>query len=238
MTGRVLRSLTLTSASGRSVPVRLLRPDYSAANQTELVRTWLRWRTQAKALEASHPDAAIHAAFASEVAWLAALRLRAFADEPREILIVAVGDVGDEVLGLNTAYWVPDEQAWYMAVGTTRPADQPGNPNPDQVRGIGSAVVGALVGEMNAIVCAPVTLKPLDEEAHRFWAARGFHDVSVPGGEMAMTCPESRELQRRLAGAPPDCPDQGDCTATDESRRVPRPPRRARTRAQRHPTPS
>jgi hypothetical protein len=112
---------------------------------------------------------------------------------------------------------VPKEQVWYMAVGTTRPLDQPGYPNPDQIRGIGLELVGALVALMNQQVCAPVTLEPLDAAARRFWASRGFHDA---GEEMRMTCPESRTLEARLAHSQHDDPAQGDAPffADDEAR--------------------
>lgn len=215
MTGRQLRQATLHTASGRPVHMTVYRPDLTIDNLRLLASTYRAWRDQAAAIEATAPDAAFHAQFAAEVAWLAGSHLREWDDasDPHHYLIVVgVDDDTDEVLGINTAYFVPEEGVWYMAVGTTRPVDQPGYPNPDQVRGIGSEIIGAMVAEMNAIVCVPVTLEPLDEAAHRFWAARGFHDVG--GDEMAMSCPESQELERRLAAAPPDCPDQGDCTAT------------------------
>jgi hypothetical protein len=207
MTGIVLRERTLTSASGRVVRLRVIRPDYSLPNQYQLVAAYRLWRAQSQALEMTKPDAAFHAGFAAEVAWIAARELRLFAGEPRHLLVVGVNEA-EEVLGLNTAYWVEDEQVWYMAIGSTRPVDQPGYPNPDQVRGIGLEVVGALVEVMNGIVCAPVTLEPLDAAARRFWQARGFHDAA--GGEMRMTCPESRALAARLAHSQHDDPSRGD----------------------------
>lgn len=215
MTGRQLRQRTLRTATGRSVHIRVLRPDFTIENVRVLRATYDLWRSQAVAVASIDPKAAFHANFASEVAWLVATHLREWDDasDPHHYLIVVGVDDEGTVLGINTAYFVPEEGVWYMAVGTTRPLDQPGYPNPDQVRGIGLELVGALVGLMNEILCAPVTLEPLDEAAHRFWLSRGFHDI--PGSdEMAMSCPESQELGRRLAAAPPDCPDQGDCTST------------------------
>lgn len=206
MTGKQLRERTLTTSGGRAVHIRVLRPAYSLSNVRELAFTYQEWRRQALAIEHTYPDAAFHAAFAAEVARIAAERLQDFADQPRHLLVVAVDDAG-EVMGINTAYWVPEEQVWYLAVGTTRPVDQPGYPNPDQVRGIGSEVIGALVALMNAEVCAPVTLEPLDADARRFWAARGFHGA---GEEMRMTCPESRTLEMHLAHSERDDPGRGD----------------------------
>jgi hypothetical protein len=210
--GQQLREATLTTPSGRTVHMRVLRPKYALQNVRELAATYQLWRRQAKAIEHSHPDAAFHAQFAAEVARIAAERLLDFSEQPRHLLVVGVDDsdaalAWANVLGINTAYWVPDEQVWYMAVGTTRPVDQPGYPNPDQVRGIGLELVGALVALMNQDVCAPVTLEPLDAGARRFWAARGFHDA---GEEMRMTCPESRTLQATLAHSDHDDPQRGD----------------------------
>jgi len=214
MTGRRLRAPTLSSRSGRILLAQVLQPDYSPANQALLATTYHRWKSQASAIEGGHPEAAFRAHFAAEVAWVAARELRNFQNQPRHLLVVAVDEVS-EVLGINTAYWVEAEQAWYLAVGTTRPVDQPGYPNPDQVRGIGLEVLGALVALMNEIVCAPVTLEPLDDAARRFWAARGFHDEGL---EMRMSCPESQVLASHLAHSERDDPGAGDAPFFTEHR--------------------
>jgi hypothetical protein len=226
VTGTVLRERTLSTAGGRQVRIRVLRPDYSLDNVHQLVSTYHLWRQQAASVDTQHPEAGMHAAFAAEVAWIAARELGRFSTQPRHLLVVAVDDE-DQVLGINTAYWVPEEQAWYMAVGTTRPLDQPGYPNPDQVRGIGLEVVGALVKLMNAEVCAPVTLEPLDAASQRFWAARGFHEQArgFPDRrpeEMVMTCPESRVLEEKLQASERDDPARGDAPFFAERRRLSR----------------
>jgi hypothetical protein len=194
--------------------MRVIRPEATTANIRALRDAWQLWLSQAQALEAlgdGFATAAFHAAFAGEVAWLAATHLREWSRDPAHYILVVGVDPGGEVLGINTAYWVEDEQSWYMAVGATRPIDQPGYPSSDQVRGIGLEIVGAMVAVMNETVCAPVTLEPLDDAARAFWSRRGFHDDA--GAEMRMSCPESRELALRLAHSERDDPTRGDFAA-------------------------
>ncbi len=217
MIGTQLRTAALTSRSGRQVNLTVVQPEYSLDTVRLLSTTSYRWRMQAFAIERVDPAAALHAHFAAEVAWVAASELRQFTSDPQHYLLVVGLDQAQEVLGINTAYWVPDEQVWYMAVGTTRPVDQPGYPNPDQVRGIGLEIVGALVKLMNARVCAPVTLEPLDAQARRFWLARGFHDQ---GKELRMSCPESRQLEQRLSHSQRDDPALGDLAAFTDARYI------------------
>src|SRR5258708_4149496 len=210
MIGTQLRTAALTSRSGRQVNLTVVQPEYSLDTVRLLSTTSYRWRMQAFAIERVDPAAALHAHFAAEVAWVAASELRQFTSDPQHYLLVVGLDQAQEVLGINTAYWVPDEQVWYMAVGTTRPVDQPGYPNPDQVRGIGLEIVGALVKLMNARVCAPVTLEPLDAQARRFCLARGFH---AQGKELRMSRRAPRRLEQRLSPSPRGDPAPGGLAA-------------------------
>jgi len=205
ISGRVLRVRQLRTARGRPLLLRVLRPDASRASKDALLEAEKRWTAQAKAATASSRASRERALFAADVAYIAAHTLREAAKrEATHHVLVAVDQWGD-LLGAVVFHFAG--RAWHLDLQAVRPQDQPGWPNPDQVRGIGSEMLGEAVAQMNRQVCARVELEPLDKAAERFWKRRGFHNTQHP---LRMSCPESRALAAALAHTELDDPALGD----------------------------
>lgn len=207
ISGPVLRTRRLQSGTGRPVTLRVIRA--TPPSRATLTSTSSRWMALAQGQRRSRPEASRRARFAADVAYVAARALPATAGRnPKEHVLVAIDGKG-EVLGITIFQWDPVRQAWHLDLQTVRPVDQPGWPGMgrDQVRGIGSELLGEAVAQMNKRACAPVELEPLDAAAKRFWLRRGFHNSRLP---MRMSCPESRTLARLLAHTEHDDPLLGD----------------------------
>ena len=216
MTGQVLRTPLLTTPSGRMVPTEILRMAPTAENVQELKQTEALWKSQASAELQRQPagSTAMHAYFAADVAFLAAADVRSCSAMPTCFPLAAVGD--GAVLGLHLSRWDNLKDVWYIGLQVTRPMDQPGWPNSDRIRGVGTELLGAALAEMNKQTCARVELDALDEEAKRFWTARGFHNTVEP---LWMSCPESQALAAKLAHTDREDPNLGDEPfAADRSR--------------------
>jgi hypothetical protein len=211
ITGRVVRSRVLPTASGRRVPMQVVQPDYTLGNVQALADTSRLWRQQAAEVF-TRPQQHLHAQFAADVAWVAATNLRQYPPSNRDGLILVAETEDGVVLGLNLARWDPAANAWYLALQTTRPVDQPGYPNQDKVKGIGSELLGAQVAELVARDCTTLEMEPLDDEARAYWQRQGF-SPSVDD-ELRMSCPDARQLAMRLAGSPHDDPTAGDLPLT------------------------
>lgn len=208
ISGRELRRRNLSTQSGRPVVLRVIRPEPTAANIAALRAVSDRWRAEAKALPRGSP-ARFHATFASDVAFVAARDLR---DANRRILVGV--DDADEVLGIVSVLKDPGGRDWTYSLQTAAPQNQPSNPNPDKVRGVGNELTGAALALMTGELCADVRLHCLDEAACAHWRNVGFVG---PDPNLGMTCSAATLAAGRYANTPQDKPDQGeDTSAADD----------------------
>ena len=214
--GPVLRTRALTTTGGRAVTLRVIRPEPTRENIQALRGVSDLWTAEARRYPPRDHQAALHAYFAADVAFLAAsaLVVRKTGRDTENVL-VAVDDK-DQVLGVTVYSWHPRRQVWELALQTTRPQDQPSSPNPDKVRGIGAELTGETLHQMNEQQCATVELECLDEAACAHWRRVGFMGATEP---LHMTCSEAQLAARRYAHTPHDDPSRGDeFTAGDRDR--------------------
>lgn len=202
--GQELRRRSLSTASGRPLTLRVIRPEPTTANIAALRGVSDKWRAEAKALPRGSP-ARFHATFASDVAFVAARDLH---DSNRRIL-VGLDDAGD-VLGIVSVLKDPGGRDWTYSLQTATPRNQPSNPNPDKVRGVGNEMTGAALALMTSELCADVRLHCLDEAACAHWRNVGFIG---PDPNLGMTCSAATLAAQRYANTPQDKPDEGEDTS-------------------------
>ncbi|MDA8394067.1 MAG: GNAT family N-acetyltransferase [Candidatus Dormibacteraeota bacterium] len=202
VTGQVVAIRTLETTRGDATPITVIRPTANADNRKALRDASQQWTRQARQVAYTNPDAARHAYFASDVAFLAAQGL----GEPNAVILVAQ-DKDGVIHGVNVTTWVASRQVWELGFQTTRPHDQPGYPTRAQVRGVGTLLLQADAEIMASEHCTTVELETLDEEAARFWRRRGFEGTVEP---LKMQCPRLRELAAELKAAPHDDAQAGE----------------------------
>lgn len=215
ITGEVLRTRSLSTAGGKPVELVVVRPDQTDANVGALAETSHRWRRESIALmnQGGGGDATRRGMFASDVAFTAASGLGYDLLDEREpegqrsYDILVAQDGSGEILGVTLTSWDDVRDAWHIDFVTIRPQDQVGWPNPDQVRGIGTEMLGEVLHQFNLQRCATVELEALDADAERFWRARGFEGLTEP---LHMSCETSEELAERWAHTEMDDPGAGD----------------------------
>ncbi len=198
--GETRREKSLSTAGGRSVAVKVVRPEPTVENIRRLREVSDLWDAQAGAIK-DDGRAQRRAYFAASVAFTAARML----ETPSCCVLVAEDAVSGEVLGVGTYRLDPDGR-WYLDNVTVSPANQPGRGR-DQVRGVGTALLGVIANDVSARQCSDLRLYTLDRQAEEFWRNRGFHNTEEP---LHMSCTEVTELARELSSSHPDEPDQGD----------------------------
>ena len=214
LTGQVIRERSLQTTTGQPFPIKILRPAVTAENRRLLAETSYHWLDQARQLNRSRPSQAHRAAFASDVAFLAASSL-ADQDPQHRILIATTADQ-QTVLGILMYRQEPPGWSWDLQ--TTRPENQPGWPlGGVQVRGIGNELSGAGLADIVATMCGPIHLDCLDRAACDHWSRLGFSGDPARG-ELTMSCPDARAAAARLANTEMDDPSRGEeVTATNRS---------------------
>lgn len=208
VTGKVRRTKTLSSARGRAVTVDVVEPEPTVENIRELRGVSDRWQEQAILVRDARAQG--RAFFAASAAFEAAAKLQA----PSCCVLVVRDQATTEVLAVAT--YRSNQGPWHLDNLTVSPANQPGGEGRDQIRGIGTLMVGEIAEDVSSRRCAELRLFALDREAEDFWRNRGFHNTIAP---LRLSCPEVRDLARELASSHPDRPDQGDVAlAGDRSR--------------------
>ncbi|HUY55343.1 MAG TPA: GNAT family N-acetyltransferase [Candidatus Nanopelagicaceae bacterium] len=202
LTGQDVTAKRLETTRGDFLLITITRPTPNATNRKALRDASQMWTRQARQVAYNNPDAARHAYFASDVAFLAAQGL----GEPNTVTLVAQ-DKDGVVHGVNITNWLASRQVWELGFQTTRPHDQPGYPARAQVRGVGTLLLQADASIMAAEHCTTVELETLDEEAARFWRRRGFEGTTEP---LKMQCPRLRELAADLKNTPHDDAQAGE----------------------------
>lgn len=202
LTGEVVAVRNLETTRGDFLAISVVRPLPNAANRKALRDASQMWTRQARQVAYNNPEAARHAYFASDVAFLAAQGL----GEPNAVILVAQ-DKDGVIHGVNITNWLASRQVWELAFQTTRPHDQPGYPARAQVRGVGTLLLQADAAIMAADHCTTVELETLDEDAAKFWRRRGFEGTTEP---LKMQCPRLRELAAELKNVPHDDAQAGE----------------------------
>ena len=197
--GKVRRTKVLSSARGRQVTVEVVEPEASTENIRALREVSDRWHKDAIAITEGRAQG--RAFFAASVAFEAADKLQT----PSCCVLVARDQATGEVLGVGT--YRPNQGPWHLDNLTVSPANQPGGEGRDQIRGIGTLMVGEIAEDVASRMCSELRLFALDREAEEFWRNRGFHNTIAP---LRLSCPEVRDLARELASSHPDRPDEGD----------------------------
>lgn len=202
VTGEIVAARYLESTRADNVPIEVVRPQATTSNRRELRQTSAIWTRQARQVKTTNPEASRHAYFAADVAFLAGVGL----GEANNVILVAQ-DKDGVIHGVNITEWLPQRQIWHLEFQTTRPHDQPGFQARDQLRGVGTLLLQADAAIMAANHCTTVELETLDEDAARFWRARGFEGTQEP---LTMQCPRLRELAAKLEAGPKDDPRPGE----------------------------
>lgn len=213
--GQLVRTKSLSTIRGRAVTVRIIRPDFTEVNIQELVRLSEEWQEQALATARTRQDigdAAVHALFASDVAFIAASGLQA-----KQCCILVALDFSDKIVGLSLYRLDPRAQVWLIDFHTTSPENQPGYPSEDKIRGIGTTLLGVAAEDMISQNCTQVQLYALDSDSERFWRNRGFHNTQEP---LRMSCTETQALAQELSTSHPDDPQKGDEPFAGEKARL------------------
>lgn len=205
ISGRELRRRTLTAPSGRSLVLRVVRPEPTVQNVALLRRTSNEWKAIYKALPKAERNRttphAYRTLFASDVAYIAARELT----NPAYRVLVGEDALSGQVLGITAVVRSP--QGWSYAFQTTRPQDQPGHPGGDQFRGIGAELTGATLQLMNEEACGDVVLHCLDHQACLHWRNVGFQG---PDPNLRMTCSQAELAAQRYAHTPHEDPARGE----------------------------
>jgi hypothetical protein len=205
LTGDIVATRVLETTRADPVAIFVVRPAPVATNRKALRDASTMWTRQARSVGYTNPDAARHAYFASDVAFLAAQGM----GEPNTVILIAE-DKDGVVHGVNITEWLASRQVWALGFQTTRPHDQPGYPARAQVRGVGTLLLQADAAIMAAEHCTTVELETLDPEAERFWRRRGFEGTTEP---LKMQCPRLRELAEELKHVPHDDSQAGEWVA-------------------------
>ncbi len=218
-TGEDVAFRVLERTGGQLVPMAVTAPSATPANVRLLRQTSHVWLRQARSIQGSEPEAARHAYFASDVAFLAAadlgqpnLYVLVAQDEPG----VAADAPGGTLHGITIYRWGQDD-VWHLDYQTTRPHDQPNWPDTDKVKGVGTLLLQAAAKEMAKNNCTTVELETLDESAERFWRARGFSGTEEP---LKLTCPQLQGLAAKLRIQPHDDPAPGEWVAAGEKKKL------------------
>jgi len=199
VTGKVRRTKTLSSARGRSVTVEVVEPEPTVENIRELRSVSDRWQEQAVLVRDARAQG--RAFFAASAAFEVADKLQTSSC----CVLVARDQATSEVLAVAT--YRRNQGPWHLDNLTVSPDNQPGGEGRDQIRGIGTLMVGEIAEDVSSRQCVELRLFALDQEAEEFWRRRGFHNTIQP---LFLSCPEVRELARELASSHPDRPDEGD----------------------------
>ena len=208
VTGRVRRSKTLSTARGRPVTVNVVEPEQTVENVRELRAVSDRWDVQAPLVRDARAQG--RAFFAASAAFDAASKL-----QTRDCcVLVARGQDSGEILSVAT--YRPNQGPWHLDSLAVSPDNQPGGEGRDQIRGIGTLMVGEIAEDVSSRNCAELRLFALDREAEEFWRRRGFHNTIQP---LFLSCPEVRELARELASSHPDRPDEGEVAMAGDRNR-------------------
>jgi len=202
VTGDVVAVRTLETTRGDDVKIEVVSPQAIATNRRILRDASAIWTRQARQVRVTNPEASRHAYFAADVAFLAAAGI----GEPNNVILVAQDQDG-VIHGVNITEWMPRQQVWHLEFQTTRPRDQPGFNAPSQLRGVGTLLLQVDAKIMAANHCTTVELETLDEDAARFWRARGFEGTTEP---LKMQCPRLQELAAMLEASPKDDPRPGE----------------------------
>ncbi|MGH7639483.1 MAG: GNAT family N-acetyltransferase [Candidatus Dormibacteria bacterium] len=212
VTGEDIAFRVLERTGGQLVPMAITAPDGNPANVRLLRQTSHVWLRQAKGVASENAEAARHAYFASDVAFLAAADL----GEPNVYVLVAQDEPGiaedtpgGTIHGITIYRWGQDG-VWHLDYQTTRPHDQPNWPGGDKVKGVGTLLLQATAKEMAKNNCTTVELETLDQSAERFWRARGFTGTQDP---LKMTCQQLQGLAAKLRVRPHDDPEPGTWVA-------------------------
>lgn len=196
------------SDAGRMVPYLITEPLKSAANLAVIAAEGARWRRLAEgywrlALAGGLPVAvALRAAFADSALAVAAENIRLGV-----CCNVLAATPDGRVLGVMVYHLLsPSEGA--IGLLAIDPASLAGAGAPEAVRGVGTALVAAASRRFLAAGVQTVYIHPFDQEAARFWAARGL--VACGGG--GIMCLRGRRAIEELLGTcatSPEC--AGDC---------------------------
>jgi GNAT superfamily N-acetyltransferase len=205
-TGKTVATRTLLSNHGHDVPLMVVLVGDTAENTAVLRRTSDSWQRQARQIAAGYPDPSLHAYFASDVAFLAAAGL---GEEGNFVLVAQDGgpDKTGTIYGITLFTYKEREQEWWLDFQTTRPRDQRNFPWAEQTRGVGTLLLEATASEVSERNCTDIYLECLDDEACRFWRARGFEGTREP---LIMHCPRIQQLAAELRAQPADDPRSGE----------------------------
>lgn len=205
ISGQRETTATLTSAKGRQVLLEVITPNATPDNLRQFRAAADEWDRLGDTLDAAGQGRqAIRAWFASDTVF----EVGEWASARRCCFLVAVDATRGDILGATI--YSPDSGHWWIHQFTVSPDNQPGSANQDQVRGIGSTMLGVIADQVaNDPGCVELNLFALDEDAARFWQARGFRSAG-PGIPYKLTCPETKQLAAKVRAAGVDRPDQGD----------------------------
>jgi Acetyltransferase (GNAT) family len=156
------------------IPYSIVLPERTPANLALLDREIARWQgiagrhgEYARKRQVT-VDVARRAEFA--VATLSTIRMNLEIGVCCELLAV---DPDERVLGALTYILVPPAGG-VIPLLAIDPSNLAGSPTTVQYRGVGTALVAAASRRFLAAGVDQVVLHPLDDEARRFWLARGF----------------------------------------------------------------
>lgn len=175
ITGQELLSTQISTSSGRVIPLRVVMPEHTISNAQEIARQQKQWSTIAQDYERRFHrgeipwPVAYRARFAAEALWLAGSMVSA--RTPDAWVALSNSDIIGVMIHTHR-----DSREIHIDYVAIAPQFQPGSPNGDKPKGIGTAMVEALVQEANRENIPKLTLQALDAPAFKFWQSHGFRD--------------------------------------------------------------
>lgn len=205
VTGKTVRTKALSTKSGRSVTVSVIRPEPTLDNIRELRRVSDRWDDDAELIRDEQQQH--RAYFAGYVAFEAAVKLLVQLDGNEGCCVLVAQDERGEVLGVATYRPEADGISWYLENLALAPRQQHNPLNADPIRGIGTSLLGVIAQDVCDGACHRLWLRTLDQKAEQFWKGRGFHNTTEP---LHLEAREVAALKEELSHSHPDRPDEDD----------------------------
>lgn len=185
ITGQEMLSTSISTRSGRVIPLRVIMPDNTPSNIKELARQQDRWEQVAVGYRTQYEsgklprEIASRAVFAADVLWQAANLIGQ--GEPG----IWIAMSGDDVIGVIIHSHKPNGEI-YINYAAIAPQFHVGVPNGDKPKGIGTSMLEAIRREAQSQNAPKLTLNARDEKALAFWQSHGFSN-SRPGHLMQAT---------------------------------------------------
>lgn len=208
ITGKVFGRGTATTQTPVRVDYIMVKPDKSSGNLAIVGTESRRWTTTAERfwrlvadLKIQSPVAS-RATFCEEVLAAAGEELRTGANP---VMVVQATD--GRILGVTEYFAFGD--AGYIHLQAVDPDHIPGSPGNGQLRGIGSSLIAAVGHDLIDMGVTKVYVRPLDDEAARFWRNRGFQQRGI-GPQLVVEGRSALQNLTRYCEVVADRPEDGE----------------------------